>query len=379
VFLNWGHSQWDVPVTHGWSRKKINEELVQRVVENTWTYPNVTYVAGWEYNWASQRYGKDVDGRTHKWWVAEIKARGAAIDSGVQHLIGVWYAREHPKQARDADFMVSEFRNCFYPVRVTGGVAYNGGRLSEHSFQGVFDYGVPMVHLSMGLNYMEPPVWLPDELRRILPHGTHPSPLWNHADGPLLDAFVQARWYMENVRSWRDEPGQGGGDEITYNRLPAFVATSRPQLLDVAGYTAGSRPGAGVVDFACTYRDADGDAPAQAEVWVDRNGDGVFDPDPGHGERIAMAPAGSAPSASDYRGGVTFSASAVDVDSSFPSPRDLYYVFRFADAHWVPPVCGGVVPGDTQAISYDHHVIAEYSPGPVRRPSAPPNPRVVGE
>lgn len=157
--------------------------------------------------------------------------------------------------------------------------------------------------------------------------------------------FLQVRCYVENVRSWENEPAKFGGDEITREKLPRYVNSRRPTLTNAPGYTNGVTTGRGGLSFGCVYTDADNDAPVQAEVWVDRNGDGRYDPDPAVGERVSMAPQGSS-----YANGVTYTVSDVSITGS--RDNKVMYIFRFADRNWYPPQRGGVIAGKTPGISY---------------------------
>jgi hypothetical protein len=170
----------------------------------------------------------------------------------------------------------------------------------------------------------------PEDVRAMLAEGFHPAETWVPAREDTLHFYLQARWYMEN-RGVLQRSADG-----SLRNLPLYVRSARPQLLALDGHPGGRKHGT----YAVVYRHPEGLPPAQAEVWVDVNGDGRFNVDPKQGERFTMQPSGD-----DYRAGVAFTTSA---------PTDRPYVFRFADRNWNPPVRGGVIPGRTEGISYAH-------------------------
>jgi hypothetical protein len=68
------------------------------------------------------------------------------------------------------------------------------------------------------------------------------------------------------------------------------------------------------------------------------------------------------PSGTNYKTGVTYTATGIT--ATFSGARDLHYQFRFADRHWYPPTAGGLVPGNTSGISYDHWTIKGFTGTP---------------
>jgi hypothetical protein len=115
------------------------------------------------------------------------------------------------------------------------------------------------------------------------------------------------------------------------------------------------------VQFSAVYADADNDAPVQAEVWIDMNGDGRFAPDAARGERLPMEWSGE-----EYSRGVTFHCAVPR--SAIQDPTAVRYMFRFADAHWYPPQTGGLVAGRTAGITYAHWTLVLSGGVPTPRP-----------
>ena len=164
----------------------------------------------------------------------------------------------------------------------------------------------------------------------MISEGFHPAETWHNASPEALEYYLQARWYMENLGY-----SQGEGSLISDDELPHFTPSERPELLNPEGY----RNGRDSEEYAVLYRHPEGLPPAQAEVWIDIDEDGRFNPDPSAGERFTMEAHGT-----DYKKGVLYTVHA---------PADRRYVFRFADENWNPPVSGGLVPGRA-GISYSH-------------------------
>jgi len=316
----------------GVTRMDLHSLMIEKVVQSCWEYPNVTYNLMWEYMNVNAPYyqGMDPDGSFHRWWVDSMKLEGAAADP--ERLFSVENSQVAPS-SRHANFINNEGVDGFY---------------RPWWWARAWSYEVPLVAWEMGFlvggdSWDDLPLSDPDSVRTAILQGFHPSEKFYGATSDVLNYFLQARWYHENIETWEDEPG---GDEINDGALPHFVASTRPTLVNPPGYSDGIGRNDGELVFSAVYADADGDAPAQAEVWVDRNGDGRFDPDPGNGERITMEGSGS-----DYVSGVTYSASGVTV--TVGEAEEVYYVFRFADRHWYPPDPGGVVP----KAWYDHWAI----------------------
>ena len=155
--------------------------------------------------------------------------------------------------------------------------------------------------------------------------------------------FQQVTYYIENIKTWENEPQKFGGDEITQAKLPKYAKSERPSLSNPSGYVNGVKVKDGTLSFGCIYEDSDNDAPAQAEVWVDRNGDGRYNPNPDAGERVGMTGQGTS-----YSSGVTYTADNVSVSGTIDNK--VMYIFRFADKNWYPPVTGGVVDGVTKGV-----------------------------
>jgi hypothetical protein len=342
-----GHPTLSEPVINGLSRMDLHRRMIARLVEASWGYPNVTYNFMWEYGIMHVDRAaptKDPDGSFHRWWVDEMKAEGQRQfpGLGMKHLFSIKYGGKHPSFF-NADFIVEEDGNSIWR--------------DGASMELIQSYALPLVpwasdQWQRGVDGAEGPFTdranlTPRQVRELIPYGLHPAPTWRDLSPDAQEYYLQARWYMENIKTWEDEIFSGGvpsgGDEINEKSLPDFVPSTRPRLLNPDGYTRGAVHTGGAVEFAVLYQDPDGDPPAQAEVWVDLNGDGRFAPNPADGERIVMEGRGS-----DYGSGVLFFARKLVPDDK----AELRYVFRFADQHWYPPAIGGLVPGN-----YGHWVI----------------------
>ncbi|MEX2640709.1 MAG: hypothetical protein WD266_08465 [Balneolales bacterium] len=330
-----GSSEWDKVVTNGLTRLDLHELAIERIVAATWNYPNVVYNFMWEYN-VRRHHGRDSDGSFHRWWVDRMKEEGRKINPELNHLFSIKYGKEHPGE-NNADFIVEEDGNGFW---------------HNHSHSKVLGYQVPLVFISSDFPFSDnnfsgwnaigyhPRVRengqsqvhhiTPGDVRAMVTEGFHPAETWQNATSNALDYYLQARWYMENIRSWNNEPGK------LMENLPEYTPSARPELINPDGYQNGRNAG----EYAAVYRHPDGLAPAQAEVWIDVNEDGRFDPAPENGERFVMEAQGS-----DVAGGATYTVTA---------PAGKHYVFRFADRNWNPPVSGGLVPGNAEGISYSH-------------------------
>jgi hypothetical protein len=204
------------------------------------------------------------------------------------------------------------------------------------------EWGIPIVRLgACGLEYLPHKAIRANEelLLEQMHYGVQTGESYYGATPEARQWLLQLRWFAENVRSWEDEPGARGGDEITLDRLPRFAVSRRPALTSTPGFVHGFLRQADGAAFSVMYQDPDNERPAQAEVWVDLNDDGRFDPNPAHGERLPMSAASGR-----YDRGVAYTAKLPP--RSLTSGASLRYVFRFADPHWLPPVVGGAVPSN---------------------------------
>jgi hypothetical protein len=328
----------------GLTRRDLHTLAIRRMVEATWEFPNVVYNFMWEYN--VRRRGKDPQGAFHRWWTATLREEGARIDSRVEHLISIKLGSAHPQES-GADFVVEEDGNGFW---------------YSHPHRRVLEHRVPAVFISSDFAFADNPfrgweqvphsprVWsngqmrdyriTPEDARAMVTEGFHPAESWSPAKDETLRYYLQARWYLENVGILHTDPdGRVKG-------MPSHRLSQRPVLENPDGFEHGRRGDR----YAAVYRHPEGLAPAQAEVWIDVNGDGRFSPDPAGGERFTLVAQGSG----DYRSGVLFTVAA---------PADRPYVFRFADQNWNPPVRGGLVPGKTEGISYARWGVSGSGPG----------------
>ncbi len=313
----------------GKTRYDVHMKVIEKTVQHFWDLPNIVFDVSFEigatYDWFATGTS---------WWFSELKSQGAAHNPNVTHLCGTQRGGggrdgnvQHPNEF-SADFILGQHLNqghYAYPIRVV---------------PRIFDFYCPLLRMSL-----RHPISIDgdhidvfddeyDLIRDQVVHGIHSSETYGGKDWPRNISsdqarfwYLQMRHYVENIHSWSNEPG----DEITDANLPHYVATTRPTITNPAGYTNGARNvGGDNYDFACIYTDADNDPPAQAEVWIDINGDGRYDPNPAHGERITMQPAGST-----YSSGVLYTTNGVSASGDM-------YVFRFADQHWSPPQGTGV-------------------------------------
>jgi hypothetical protein len=337
--------QYGVP---GLTRLDLKRLAIKQAVKATWDFPNVIYFHTWEIDHAIIRQGKDADGALHRWWVNEFRAEGARQFPGrdLDHLFSIEYGGESPSKLKDmvppgvrldhpvhprvrsADFIYAECSDGFAAV-------------PRQIPDAVHAFNVPLVRISFscGPQSGRPGPVSPDDIRERLLYGVHPS---GHFNNPIPreveEYFLQVRWYVENIRTWKDEVftmAGSAGDELTDARLPRYHPSQRPSLANPPGFANGIKVDGDSVVFACMYRHADGFEPAQAEVWVDQNGDGRFSSDPADGERVAMRATGG-----DHRSGVRYEAT-LRLPAAGRMP--LRYVFRFADRHWYPPLPDGLM------------------------------------
>jgi hypothetical protein len=330
-------------VVDGLSRRELHELAIERVVAATWQYPNVVYNFMWEYN---TKRSLDPDGAFHRWWVERLHEAGREIDPKTTHLVSIEEGR--PLAGHDSDEFASHYGANFIVEEDGNGFWYS----CETGRAKVLGHDVPLVFIASDFPFADNDFsgWddvpycsrkrsngsvatyriEPEDVRFMLTGGFHPAEAWAPARADTLDYYVQARWYMENV----------GVLDATLNGalagVPPYRPSDRPQLTSPEGFSSGRDGG----EYAAIYRHPQGLPPAQAEVWIDVNGDGRFSADPAAGERFEMEAQGG-----DFATGVTFTAQG---------PADARYVFRFADANWNPPETGGLVPGVTEGISYGH-------------------------
>ncbi|MEX1121411.1 MAG: hypothetical protein WED82_04725 [Balneolales bacterium] len=329
-------SEWDKVVTNGLTKLDLHKLAIDRIVGATWEYPNVVYNFMWEYN-VRKYHGQDADGSFHRWWVNRMKEKGTEINPDVSHLFSIKYGEEHPRET-NADFIIEEDGNGFF---------------HNHSHHVALAHKVPLVFIASDYVFADNNFtgWsdvkhsprsrengqnsvhniTPDDVRAMITEGFHPAENWHNSSPDALEYYLQARWYMENISSWNNEPG----DEISEGNLPEFTPSERPQLINPDNHVDG-RNGEG---YSVIYRHPEGLPPAQAEVWIDVNEDGRFDPIPANDERFTMDAYGS-----DYKKGVVYTITA---------PAGKRYIFRFADANWNPPVSGDLILGNVAGISYE--------------------------
>lgn len=333
----------------GVTRRDLHLALIDRVVEHLWEFPRIIFDPVFEMV-NTYRWRRDADG-FQRWWVRELRERGRRRFPEITHLVGTMWGgsgnyrdgkqshfrggqRESHPRDRSMDLILGEHTQDGFFVE------------PRHNSDRVYDWGVPLVR--MGLHA---PEWLRGEvhelggeaqllMKRQIVSGIHTAEPYNF-DGKrwtheltspgLRGWMLRTRWYLENLRTWEDEPGRRGGDEIRAESLPGDLGSLPPVLVEVPGYPGGIRAGVGRVEFAVKFLDPEGEAPALAEVWIDLDRDGRFRPDPAAGERLSLRREGPG----IYRG-------EAEIEES-----QLYrYTFRFADARWTPPVRGvGLVPG----------------------------------
>jgi hypothetical protein len=373
------------PIT---TRMDLHRLYLRNLAKATWNYPNVTYTYMWEYyNFAhNDNYpsSQEIDegGKFHRWWVNALKNEGQNVNPQVDHLFSIAYGGHHPKRAvmengllyqYDADFIVSE-----------GGTAiiWPGATARAANINQIMNYNVPLVYwfsdVGAGIQNADCSALVttrwsfckstpgdasiifwgsacgtgqptPCQLRELATTGWNPANNNTALPGNSKEYAQQLIWYMENILTWGDEQPdpdhivRAMGDEINLTNLPVHKSSGRPTLSNVAGYTNGAIEMPSGIDFAVTYSDPEGRPPAQhhtgraqAEVWVDMDGDGRFNPNISAGERILMTTTDT-----DFRN-ATYKIDAV-VPQRIDS-RHVSYVFRFADSHWYPPVYNDLFP-----------------------------------
>ncbi len=309
----------------GITPRMIHERLADKVVEHLWDMPNIIFDMCFE---PGDYYA------LYDWWNSRVKQAGSQQHADITHMMGTMRGGRHP-HTYSSDLIIGQ------------------AEVSEYGFhpepayipQFIYDYNVPLIRMAVtGCCMAGPPFSAAQDymttdndkahlmLRQmgagINSSETYGGKEWQNNHSPEAERwFLQLRWYQENIRSWDNEPG----DEITYDNLPRFVNSQRPYVDNVSGYSNGARKNGNKYEFACVYTDPDNEAPAQAEVWVDVDGDGRFDPDPSGGERITMQASGN-----QYAQGVTYTAGNI-------TAVGRKYVFRFADPHWYPPAGGEVI------------------------------------
>lgn len=321
-------------VLDGVSRRDIHELAIRKAAEHVGDMPNVVYNFMWEYN--VRRGEQDPDGAFHRWWAGRLRQEIGKRRPDARPLVSIVWGRDRPAES-GADFIVEEDGNGFF---------------FGHPHTRPLSFGVPCVFISSDYVFADnsfsgwdevpwdPRAWSNGQvgdyaiktrdLGAMVTAGFHPAETWHSAREDTLDHYLQLRWYVENLPTWAQEPGKGIAREV----LPDHVPSRRPTLANPEGYENG-RVGA---RYGAVYAHPDGLPPAQAEVWVDVNGDGRFDPDPEAGERITMRSQGGG-----FEQGVLYTAEG---------PAGGRYVFRFADRNWNPPSTGGLVPGSAEGISY---------------------------
>ncbi len=334
----------------------VHEKVIQQTVKHLWDCPNVVYDMCFEIM-GSIRHGR-VDHTLTRWWNQRLREVGKAHNPAIEHLVTTMYGGD----VRD-DY--GPHCQTMHPSEWSGdfilGQSCSEGFRDEPDLlpQQTLDYNVPLVRMGLQHLFIDHGdfmhITLDDynthpnyqRLRRQLVKGIHSAEpyggkSWKDVSSELArDWYLRLRFYMENIETWQDEPG----DEISQARLPHPVApTARPTAENPAGYVNGHRLTDAGLSFACIYRHPDGLAPSRVEVWVDRNGDGRYDPDYQAGERIRLQASGD-----NYRQGVLFTAGGIRPTSKDAS---VSYIFRVGDANWYPASPGGVIPTNNPGISY---------------------------
>lgn len=360
----------------GVTRIEFHKRIIQQAVRHLWPYQNVIFDIAFEIHLSPEFWD---DGTFIRWWVEEFRKEGKRQYPTMprSQLFGIMNGSEHP-QERGFDLLIGEFNYFGFPA--------DPRELLKPKRKRIRDYRTPLVRMGLttptknrdkSRDYLpiEPvdeypprselikrtPVIKPFDnyyylMRSQILTGIHTSVPYGYiASSDTALWWLQLRTYLENIETWKNEPTMlDDGDEIHYQRLPHFKDTTRPELISTTGYERGAkRADDGSAEFKVIYKDLDNDPPRIAEVWVDRNADGRFDPNPAHGERITMRSPDT-----DYRAGATFTASGVT--ANYEGIEDLWYVFRFADEHWTPPSPGGTIPSNTKGISYEHWAIPDF-------------------
>ena len=338
----------------GVTSRDIHERVIEQTVKYLSDYPNVVYDMCFEIK-GTIRHGR-ADHRLIKWWNNRLQEVGNDHNPDVDHLVTSMYGGSvrddydyceimHPSEW-DGDFITGQSdAEGFFP---------DPDEIPEE----VFDFEVPMVRMALEYvfndddflridfdDYEEDPYY--HLIRKQIGAGIHSAEpyggkSWQDVSSPVARSWYrQLRFYLETVETWDDEPG----DEITQDSLPEPTPGERPVALNPPEFEHGHRINDAGVTFGLIYTHPDGTPPSRVEVWVDRNGDGRYNPSPEDAERIAMTPDGD-----DFEEGVEYRVEGVI--PTFESEAPLSYIFRVGDEHWKPAAPGGVIPENTSSISY---------------------------
>lgn len=335
----------------GRTRRQLHERILDAAARHLAKFPNLIYDPIFESTPLFKLFGRRIDAFC-RWWMDELRRRCEQVHPGVLAPAGTMLRETHPAD-RHMEVLLGEHNSDGFfadPARLTARI---------------YDYHVPLVRMAL----REPEAFTSrisgDDVRAKISighplqhlmieqivHGVHTAEHYNAtAEGnwvtqsdELQRWFLQARWYLENIRTWRNEPGFHGGDEITREKLPWYSAAPRPTLAAPPGYRHGVKLTSTHWEFAAVYKADSAAPPLQAEVWVDRSGVGRYRTDPGEGDRIAMT--------------VHRSASPGTFHCTAQLPRNdaaegALYTFRFAAPDWIPPAPGGLIPDNCPGISY---------------------------
>ncbi len=192
--------------------RQVQMDIMRKIIEKTWQYPNVYYSPGWEikviWNYKVAEW--------FKWSIDYMNQQGAQINPNIKHLYAIEKTMD-PLQARavGADFVIDEDGNAYKRE------------------------GIPFVYWSTDGVYRNTAVWNGD---------SEPTKNWDFMRSELIAgaAGLATIWgvdpeeeqyletlsnFVNTVENWCDEPGQeitAGAVPVSYNatgiNLPAGEA-----------------------------------------------------------------------------------------------------------------------------------------------------------
>jgi hypothetical protein len=288
--------------------------IVEKVIETVGDFPNVIFNPCWEISNIEQ--GLD--------WFRTIVHGIQECESGeFEHLICITPITPGILcELECADLIMIENRGIGYQYLVYGKPVLNGGPSAKHKiFEPEFIYTCALYGIHPSTNLLKIP---PEK-----------------SDG--YEYCCRLQTFIDDVRIWQDEPGV----EISESTLPwySLIWGVKPLLgwTGEEGYEEdGTNPDWGYphtkFDFHVTYTDFLNSPPATAELWIDKNQDGIFQFE----ERYRMC---NLLQEENYVDGVIFFLEDLNFESSLGEVR---YKFNFANEYWLP---ANGVPG-----TKTHHI-----------------------
>ncbi|MBN1997972.1 hypothetical protein JW935_10495 [candidate division KSB1 bacterium] len=192
-FFNLSNLNGDVLEAH-----QVQENSMKKIVENTWMYPNVYYLYGWELN----TVWNDTVAEWVKWARNFMETEGELVAPGKKHL----FALEKTLTIAEAETLGVDF-------------------IVEEDGNAAKTEGLPYVYWSMDGIYRGTPVWnTSSEPKFNLAYmrsaifdtaAAGIASIWG-TDSVEMDYMHSLGQFAATVENWCDEPGQ----EITLTTLP---------------------------------------------------------------------------------------------------------------------------------------------------------------